>query len=161
MASTQAKAIRRADVLGRLSAQLGIQQADLHANAKGDPELALIMTLERIATAIDGNQQAQQRGDLRSVIAAATDDELIAIPGIGEKSLEDLRAWAVEQPQPTEQEDDPQAEDTTPPVTVETVQESEMQTTETVEIKPNRGVTFADPADTPVNSSTLTRKGKK
>ena len=149
MASTQAKAIRRADVLQRLSAQLGIQQADLHANAKGDSELALIMTLERVAEAIDGNQQAQQRGDLRSVIAAATDEELVALPGIGEKSIEELRAWAAETSEPKTQED-------ALPVTVETVKEEPLQTTETVEIVPNAGTTITDLGDKPVSSNTIT-----
>lgn len=56
MASTHAKAVRRADVLQRLSALMGIEQASLTANAKGDPELALIITLERVADAIEAQQ---------------------------------------------------------------------------------------------------------
>lgn len=53
MASISAKAIRRADALGRLSKALGITQADLQINGRGDPELALIITLERIADAVE------------------------------------------------------------------------------------------------------------
>jgi hypothetical protein len=53
MAGTHAKAVRRADVLQRLSDRLGIDQADLYINARGDDEMALIITLERIADAVE------------------------------------------------------------------------------------------------------------
>lgn len=102
MASTQAKAVRRADVLQRLSDRLGIQQGDLNVNGRGDSELAMIVTLERIADAVDKQTETQKKadqepqGDLRQAIANATDDELIALPGIGDKSVEQLRAWATE-----------------------------------------------------------------
>lgn len=91
MASTQAKAMRRADALGRLSVALGIEQADLNAGGRGDPELALVMTLERVADAVEGQSQP---ADLRAAVRAATHEELGAIPGIGAKSAEALRAWA-------------------------------------------------------------------
>lgn len=95
MASTQAKAMRRADALGRLSTALNIEPADLDSQAKGDPVMALVMTLERVADAVEA--QAQPQGnDLRAAVQAATDEELTAIPGIGAKSVEALRAWANE-----------------------------------------------------------------
>jgi hypothetical protein len=53
MAGTHAKAVRRAQVMQRLAKRLGIEPADLNAQARGDPELALIMTLERVADAVD------------------------------------------------------------------------------------------------------------
>lgn len=99
MASTNAKAVRRADVLRRLSAGLNIQPADLHANAKGDAEMAQIMTLERLADAMESKQAKAEPGGLRAAILAATDDDLTAIPGIGDKSLDDIRTWAAEPPQ--------------------------------------------------------------
>lgn len=63
MASTHAKAVRRADVLKRLSDRLGIEQADLYINARGDKEAALIITLERIADAVDQRFPAGRRDD--------------------------------------------------------------------------------------------------
>lgn len=54
MASTNAKAIRRADALGRLSRALDIEQAELQFHGRGDPELALVVTLERVADAVEG-----------------------------------------------------------------------------------------------------------
>ena len=53
MASTVSKAIRRSAALARLSASLGIEQADLTFNGRGDPELSLVITLERLADAVD------------------------------------------------------------------------------------------------------------
>lgn len=162
MASTHAKAVRRAGVLQRLSDRLGVQQADLHAQAKGDAEMALILTLERVADAIETNVQAQERGDLRSVIAAASDDELTALPGIGDKSLSQLREWAATEPQQdVDDAHDQQAEEAAeesapvPPVTVETVEAEPMETVETVEIVP------ADeaPVDVPTDD-TSANKGK-
>ena len=97
MASTQAKAVRRADALQRLSAALGIEQADLDTNGKGDPGMALVITLERVADAVEGMAQPS---DLRTAVQATTDEELAAIPGIGPKSVEALRAWATEDATP-------------------------------------------------------------
>lgn len=74
MASTHAKALRRADVLQRLSDRLGIDQADLYINARGDKEMALVITLERIADAVE------QR-------TAAVDDPLVTIETVEEKPL--------------------------------------------------------------------------
>lgn len=91
MASTQAKAVRRADVLQRLSVHTGTEQADLNAHGRGDPEMALIITLERIADALDARPVTD---DLRAAILAADDDELTALPGVGVKSLDAMRAWA-------------------------------------------------------------------
>ncbi len=156
MASTHAKAVRRAGVMQRLSDRLGVQPADLHANAKGDPEMALIMTLERIADAIETNVQAQERGDLRSVLLAASDDELVAVPGIGDKSLAGIREWAATEPeQPAdadtthEQQAEQAAEESAPvpPVTVETVEEKPLETIETVDIVPADEAPLAVPVD--------------
>lgn len=52
MAGTLAKAVRRADAVTRLSTLLDVQQADLKQSGR-DPELALIMTLERVADAVE------------------------------------------------------------------------------------------------------------
>ncbi|MGP1664475.1 MAG: hypothetical protein ACTS5I_00880 [Rhodanobacter sp.] len=71
MASTHAKAVRRAGVLQRLSDRLGVQQADLHAQAKGDAEMALIMTLERVADALD----AQRGEDKQPPVDVKTDSK--------------------------------------------------------------------------------------
>lgn len=125
MAGLLAKAQRRADVLQRLSSRLNVDTSDLSGKVRGDPELTTIVTLERIADALESQKAT---GDLRSVIAAASDDDLIAIPGIGEKSLEALRAWANE-PQPENALEDAEGK-----VTVETVEEKPLKTTETVEI---------------------------
>lgn len=57
MASTQAKAERKATALGRISSGLGIEQADLHAQGRGDPEMALVVTLERIADALEAKTE--------------------------------------------------------------------------------------------------------
>jgi hypothetical protein len=164
MASTHAKAVRRAGVLQRLSSRLGVQPVDLHANAKGDSEMALIMTLERIADAIDTNVQAQERGDLRSVLLAASDDELVSVPGIGDKSLASIREWAASEPEAQEaaadathdQQAEQAAEESAPvpPVTVETVEEKPLETIETVEIVP------ADEAPNPVLTDMPKPKGK-
>lgn len=59
--------------------------------------------------------------NLRAAILATDEAELTAIPGIGEKSAEALRAWASTPVEP-------------PPVTVETVTEKPRKTTETVEV---------------------------
>jgi hypothetical protein len=138
MASINAKAVRKADALRRLSSTLNITQADLHATARGDAELATIVTLERLADAVERNQPTVT-GDnrvktLREAIRDASDDELIAIPGIGEKSLEALREWAAQEEEAQEPTDEQ------PPVTVETVEEEPLQTTETVEIVPTEEV---------------------
>jgi hypothetical protein len=53
MASIHAKAVRRAEVLQRLSDRLGVEQANLYYNARGDSEMELIITLERIADAVE------------------------------------------------------------------------------------------------------------
>lgn len=92
MASTGAKAVRRAEVLRRLSTHLGFEPVNLHAHAKGDTEMMSIMTLERIADAVELRFPLKRRDDA----------------------------------------EDKQKEQ--PPVTVETVKEAPMQTTETVKI---------------------------
>lgn len=56
MASTQAKAERKALALGRIAAGLGIEQADLHAQGRGDAEMALVVTLERVADALEASK---------------------------------------------------------------------------------------------------------
>lgn len=94
MASTQAKAVRRAEAIARLSRALDIQPADLNAHAKGDAGMALVMTLERVANAVEKIKPAVPGDALRAAILAASDDELVAMPGIGEKSLDQVREWA-------------------------------------------------------------------
>ena len=121
MASTQVKAERRAKVVQRLSDTLGVKPVDLNAQARGDAGMALIMTLERVADAVDKVKPAVPGDALRAAILAASDEELTAIPGIGEKSLDQVRAWAKTKPQE-------------PPVTVETVKTEPLKTVETVEV---------------------------
>jgi hypothetical protein len=54
MAGTLAKAQRKAAVMARLSNALGVDPVSLHGGgAMGDPELAHIMTLERVADAVE------------------------------------------------------------------------------------------------------------
>lgn len=94
MASTQVKAERRAKVVQRLSDSLGVKPVDLNAQARGDSGMALIMTLERVADAVDKVKPAVPGDALRAAILAASDEELTAIPGVGEKSVDQLREWA-------------------------------------------------------------------
>lgn len=54
MAGKLAKIKRRAGVLERLSTALGVEQADLQLQGRGDAELAMIVTLERVADAVEG-----------------------------------------------------------------------------------------------------------
>lgn len=78
MASTNAKAIRKDEVLLRLSKSLGVEAADLHADAKGDAEMAHIMTLERLADALDA------KGDGKAKPVPAADPSRASV----EKQLE-------------------------------------------------------------------------
>lgn len=113
MASTGAKAVRRADVLQRLSRRLGYKPVDLHANARGDAEMAAILTLERIADAVE-----ERHGQ--------TEDKHKARIAELEAQVEALTAQ-LKQYEPGDEQ---------PPVTVETVVEKPLETVETVEIKP-------------------------
>jgi hypothetical protein len=112
MAGTHAKAMRRADVLQRLSDRLGIDQADLYINARGDKEMALIITLERIADAVD-EKVAMPEKKAKTAPKKAKEDADTDTPAV-----EDAK------------------EDADAPLTVETVDAKPMVTTETVETVP-------------------------
>lgn len=126
MASKQVKSERRAKALERLSSALGIKEVDLHANAEGDPGLALVITLERAASAAEKVKPGVPGDALRAAILAASDEELTAIPGIGDKSLDQVREWAKTPPEQ-------------PPVVVETVKAEPLKTTEVVEVVESKG----------------------
>ena len=79
MASTNAKAIRRANALGRLSASLNIEAADLHYHAKGDPEMALVMTLERIADAVEAKEKTPALAKAKAAADAPLTVETVEI----------------------------------------------------------------------------------
>jgi hypothetical protein len=74
MASIHAKAVRRAEVLQRLSDRLGVEQANLYYNARGDSEMELIITLERIADAVE-EKVAAPRGKAASKGTKAMQDK--------------------------------------------------------------------------------------
>ncbi len=126
MAGTHAKAVRRAGVLQRLSTALGIEQADLYFSGRGDKEMALIITLERIADAVEDK-------------LGAADKKLKA-------ANKKLKAAQSEQPSdeaPVTDAVEDIVEDVDAPVTVETVDEKPLVTTEVVEvIPPNAGLVF-------------------
>lgn len=95
MASTNAKAVRRADALQRLAVALDVEQADLHGNARGDNELAAIMTLERLANALESRlAEAKQAGTLATVVAGASVAELAALPGVGDVTAKRIKKAA-------------------------------------------------------------------
>lgn len=94
MASTHAKALRRADVLQRLSDRLGIEQADLYINARGDKEMGLIITLERIADAVEAKVAEPEKKSAKKVKAAQKeagtmqDDETQEAPATKEEAVQ-------------------------------------------------------------------------
>lgn len=128
---------------GRLAGPFEVndQVAALRNTTARDPAYAQMLQTEAIADLLDAlaRSEAQQvKGtDLRAAVLHASDDELIAIPGIGEKSLVQVREWAKEQPAETPQQpqDAPEGDDSTDaPLTVETVTEKPLETIETVQI---------------------------
>ena len=155
IARRQALAYRRIlNAASGLERQYGLSTevaALQQAHAK-DPAYAQMLQTEALATLIERLQTPpeQRASGLRTAIVNASDEELMAIPGIGEKSLETLREWAATEPEPqpaetpqqpgrtgdgAPDEDAPQGDEATqPPVTVETVTEKPMETTETVQI---------------------------
>jgi DNA uptake protein ComE-like DNA-binding protein len=93
MATAHARAQRKADALARLSSSLGINTTDLARASSGDPDLAQVIVLERVADAVE-SAQGTQGADLKAAIQAASSEDLVSIPGIGEKSASALKDWA-------------------------------------------------------------------
>lgn len=94
MASAGAKATRRADALQRLSRTLGHKSADLHAHAKGDPEMALIMTLERVADKVD---ELKKSTDKR---ITALEEQIAGAGGAAQDAAAPLTVETVEEKPP-------------------------------------------------------------
>lgn len=133
------------------------------SRAGGDPRQG------ELVVATPGN------ADLRYAILNASDEELLAIPGIGEKSLEGVRAWAegreIEKSDEEKQDEPPTGNPPgqtlpTPPVppgavgpaTVETVDVEPLTTTETVQVTGgNAGLAAPTP---PAQGSTTTGRGR-
>lgn len=117
----------------KLAKQLGITElSDAIVDAKHrDPGIEAMRRMEALATFMDAVANTNKESNaktLKEAILAASDDDLIAMPGVGEKSVAALREWAATEPEPQ------------PPVTVETVLEEPLQTTETVQVVDVAGV---------------------
>lgn len=130
MPDTKDISARQDAAVERIANALGVTVRDLRGDAPGNPPLARVLQMESIAEQVERVTSAKGTRNLRDAINAASDDTLIALPGIGEKSLADWRKWA--------KNDDTQE---MPPVTVETVTEAPMATTETVQTMPASEVT--------------------
>lgn len=140
VAERQANAYQRllaaADKLG-LTYEVQPQASALRGVSSRDPHMLQMLQSEALADLLEAitlrDVQPVETGNgptattLRLAILNASDEELIAMPGIGDKSIDALRSWAAETTQP-------QAEPDAPPITVETVVEKPGETTETVEV---------------------------
>lgn len=127
-----------AKAMGQPNLADGIAQA-----THKDPNIANMRRLEAVALFMEAliqGSKAEGQKNLKQTILAAADDDLIAIPGIGEKSLTSIREWAA-------QEDPSPVIEPGSQVTVETVEEKPLETTETVEVVPAEDVTVTGTVD--------------
>lgn len=129
MPDTKDITARQDAAIERIANALGVTVRDLRGDAPGNPPLARVLQMESIAEQVERVASAKGTRNLRDAINAASDDTLIALPGIGEKSLTDWRKWA--------KNDETQEM----PAVVETVTEAPMATTETVQTMPASEVT--------------------
>jgi DNA uptake protein ComE-like DNA-binding protein len=92
MADTKTVEQRHDAAMERIAKALGTTNVDLTGEARGDPALARAITMENIANAIDKGKTGI---NLRAAVKAAKDEDLRALPGVGEKSLSALREWSM------------------------------------------------------------------
>lgn len=112
--------VKRHDTaLERIAKALNLPVRDLRGDAPGNPQLERAIMLENVASQVERVIGGKATGDLREAIRSASDDVLMGLPGVGEKSLAQYREWA----------------DSTQemPAVIETVAEKPLTTTETVE----------------------------
>lgn len=89
---------RIAQSVNVLAARFGVTAASLLGVRHRDPHVEQAQRLELVAATLEAIDEAATPAlpstDLRAAIHAATDDELAAIPGVGAKTVDALRAWA-------------------------------------------------------------------
>lgn len=95
---------RVVDAVGVIASTINIDAYALTNIQERSPDVQRVKEWEAMADWLEAIAQVigqlvadrETQVDLRSVIAAATDEQLLGMPGVGEKSLEALRTWSTE-----------------------------------------------------------------
>jgi hypothetical protein len=123
MPNTKDISQRHDDAIARIAKALGVTPRELRGNAPENPPMDRALQMEAIAGSLERVTRSKATGDLREAIRSASDDVLMGLPGVGEKSLAQYREWADSTQEMS-------------PVTVETVKEAPLKTTETLQAAP-------------------------
>lgn len=111
IAQRQAQAHQRVvEAIGPIASTLNIDAPDLTAIREKNPQVQRVKEWESLADWFEALQrrleeksvqgadaEPEPQPDLRAAILAASDEELLALPGVGTKLAADLRAWAAQQ----------------------------------------------------------------
>lgn len=119
LATRRTEALDRIDkLIARIAEPHGVKYGELLNIRHNDPDIGGTIRLETLARVLNDVATAQDKASqqarttqelssadtLRNAILGATDDDLIALPGYGEKTFADLRDWASKPPEPAASE---------------------------------------------------------